>query len=103
MNATDAHATDAHVAGAQPADAGRGGAETPALPVISVTRGRATDAEVAAVTAVLLAVRSAGVAAAAAAADAERPRSSRWAESSRVRPWLSRPGPQAWRASALPR
>jgi hypothetical protein len=80
--------------------------QAPIAPVITVSRGRATEAEIAAVTTVLLAVRSAAVAAAAATAAAtaaERPPSSRWAESSRVRPWPSRPGPRAWRASALPR
>jgi hypothetical protein len=77
--------------------------QAPVAPVITVARGLATGAEIAAVTAVLLAVRSAADAAAAAAAAAERPRSSRWAEDSRVRAWPPRPGPQAWRASALPR
>ncbi len=55
-----------------------GPAGVDALPVITVTRGRATDAELAAVTAVLFAVRSAAALAAdaAAAAFAGRPGSS---------------------------
>ncbi|TVZ05595.1 acyl-CoA carboxylase subunit epsilon [Trebonia kvetii] len=85
--------------------AGPAGVE--ALPVITVTRGRATDAELAAVTAVLFAVRSAAALAAdaaAAAAIARRPGSSPWAESARPRPdTLPRPSRRAWRASALPR
>jgi hypothetical protein len=83
-----------------------GPAGVDALPVITVTRGRATDAELAAVTAVLFAVRSAAALAAdaAAAAFAGRPGSSPWAESARPRPGtLPRPGRRAWRASALPR
>ena len=82
-----------------------GPAGVDALPVITVSRGRATDAELAAVTAVLFAVRSAAALAAdaAAAAAARRPGPS-WAESARPRPGtLPRPGRRAWRASALPR
>ena len=94
MNAADPQAAAA---------ARQDGGEASPVPVITVTRGRATGAEIAAVTAVLFAVRSAADAAAADAAQAERPRPSRWAESSRVRSWPSRPGPHAWRASALPR
>ena len=96
MNATDGRAAAA--------DAARDGGEAPPPPVITVTRGRATGPEIAAVTAVLFAVRSAADAAAAAAAALQRrPVRSRWAQSSRVRSWPPRPGPQAWRASALPR
>jgi hypothetical protein len=81
---------------------GRAADEATLAPVITVTRGRVTDAELAALTAVLLAARTA---ADAAAADATPPRRqpSPWAEGSRVRPAPPRPGPHAWRASALPR
>jgi hypothetical protein len=68
-------------------------------PAITVTRGRATRAEIAALVAVLLSVRV--PVAAATAAESARP--SRWAEGSRTRTALPRPGPHSWRASALPR
>jgi acyl-CoA carboxylase epsilon subunit len=68
-----------------------------AVPVITVTRGEATAGELAAVLTVLLAARST----APAGRSAQRPRSSRWAERSRVRAAFPRPGPHAWRASAL--
>ena len=68
-------------------------------PAITVTRGQATRAEIAAIVAVLLSVRV--PAAAATAAESARP--SRWAEGSRTRTALPRPGPHSWRASALPR
>jgi Acyl-CoA carboxylase epsilon subunit len=68
-------------------------------PVITVTRGRATHAEIAAIVAVLLPVRpSAAVAPAPPAAPP-----SRWADGARTRAALLRPGPHSWRASALPR
>ncbi len=67
--------------------------------VITVTRGRPTHAELAAVVAVLLAARAAATPKP--AAPASRP--SRWAEGRRTRPALPRPGPRSWRASALPR
>jgi hypothetical protein len=70
-----------------------------AVPVITVTRGEATSAELAAVLAVLLAARSA----VAAGLRVEPARASRWKEHSRTRGTLPRPGPHAWRASALPR
>ena len=66
-------------------------------PVITVTRGLATQAEIAAVVAVLL---SAGTPAAPAA---ECARPSRWTEGFRTRAALPRPGPHSWRASARPR
>jgi hypothetical protein len=66
-------------------------------PVITVTRGLATQAEIAAVVAVLL---SAGTAAAPAA---ESARPSRWTEGFRSRAALPRPAPHSWRASARPR
>jgi hypothetical protein len=66
-------------------------------PVITVTRGLATQAEIAAVVAVLLSAR----AAAAPAAESARP--SRWTEGFRARAALPRPGPYSWRASARPR
>ncbi len=71
---------------------------TSAVPVITVARGQATPAELAAVLAVLLAARPAEPA----GVPAERPRASRWAEHSRTRDTFPRPGPRAWRASALP-
>jgi hypothetical protein len=69
-------------------------------PVITVTRGLATQAEIAAVVAVLL---SAWTPAAPAAPVAESARPSRWTEGFRTRAALPRPGPHSWRASALPR
>ena len=66
-------------------------------PVITVTRGLATQAEIAAVVAVLLSAR------APAAPAAESARSSRWTEGFRTRAALPRPGPHSWRASARPR
>jgi hypothetical protein len=70
-----------------------------AVPVVTVTRGAATPAELAAVLAVLLAARGA----AATALPEERTRASRWPEQSRARAAFPRPGPLSWRASALPR
>jgi hypothetical protein len=69
------------------------------VPVVSVTRGKATPADLAAVLAVLLMARSVTPDAPA----AEPGRSSRWAEHSRVRLPLPRPGPHSWRATAMPR
>ncbi|MGH3210173.1 MAG: acyl-CoA carboxylase subunit epsilon [Trebonia sp.] len=68
-------------------------------PVITVTRGPATPAEIAAVMAVLLSVRTP----AAVAPVAESARPSLWADGARARVALPRPGPHSWRASALPR
>jgi hypothetical protein len=66
-------------------------------PVITVTRGLATPAEIATIVAVLLAARTpAGPA-------AESARPSRWTEGFRARAAVPRPGPHSWRASALPR
>jgi hypothetical protein len=96
VNATDAERTGT----------GRAGDQAPPVPVLAVTRGRPTDAELAAVTAVLLAVTSAASAAAAAAASARaarRPRPPLWAVGHGVRSTPPSPGPHAWRASALPR
>jgi Acyl-CoA carboxylase epsilon subunit len=73
--------------------------ETPS-PVITVVHGRPTPTELAAVVAVLLASRGAGQAGGSAADGARR---SLWAEPALVRNQLPRPGPGAWRASALPR
>ncbi|HEY6493125.1 MAG TPA: acyl-CoA carboxylase epsilon subunit [Trebonia sp.] len=68
-------------------------------PVITVTRGRPTPAELAAAIAVLLAVRAArGV-----AVPPPPARPSRWTERSRVVRVPPQPGPGAWRSSALPR
>ena len=70
-----------------------------AVPVVRVTRGKATPADLAAVLAVLFMARS--VTPDAPAADPGH--SSQWASHSRVRTTLPRPGPHSWRASALPR
>jgi hypothetical protein len=69
------------------------------LPVITVTRGRPTPAELAAVVAVLLTVRAAG----AAPVPAAPARPSAWADRSRGMHGLPYPGPHSWRASAWPR
>jgi Acyl-CoA carboxylase epsilon subunit len=68
----------------------------PQAPVVTVTRGEPTPAELAAVLAVLYAVAAGRATSAPAAA---RPRSA-WTEHSRVRRTLPPPGPGAWRASA---
>jgi hypothetical protein len=72
--------------------------QPPASPVITVTRGRATDAELAAVVVVLLGTRPPH--APGPTVVAARP--SLWAASLRGQSALSRPGPHSWRASALP-
>jgi len=72
-------------------------------PAITVTRGRPAPAEIAALVAVLLPVLSPAGSCAAAVVAARAARPSRWAESSRPRTLLPRPGPESWRASALPR
>jgi len=97
VNATDAKRTGG---------AGQPGDQAPPVPVLAVTCGRPTDAELAAVTAVLLAAASAAasaVAAAASARAARRPRPPLWAAGHGVRFTPPSPGPHAWRASALPR
>jgi hypothetical protein len=71
--------------------------DTP-TPRITVTRGRPSPAELAAVLTLLLA---AGQAPAAAPAAAERP--SGWARGARLRSVLPPSGPRAWRTSAQPR
>jgi Acyl-CoA carboxylase epsilon subunit len=72
--------------------------DAPQSPVVTVTRGSLTPAELAAVLAVLFA---AGAARAAAAPEIPAPPSA-WAQRSRTRSPLPPPGPGAWRASALP-
>jgi Acyl-CoA carboxylase epsilon subunit len=67
-------------------------------PVITITKGRATPAELAAVLAVLAARRA--YVAEPAPPPAITPL---WAERSRAWFTLPRPGPRSWRASALPR
>ena len=74
--------------------------EEKTLPVLTVVHGKPTSAELAAVVAVLLAARGAGRAAGSAISAAQR---SLWAEHAPFRNQLPRPGPGAWRASALPR
>jgi hypothetical protein len=64
------------------------------MTLIRITRGRPTDAEIAAVVAALLAFTKTEAIPA--------PRSA-WADRARVRAPLPRPGPGAWRASAWPR
>jgi Acyl-CoA carboxylase epsilon subunit len=70
------------------------------VPVLTVVHGKPTPAELAAVVAVLLAARGAGRTGGSATDAARR---SLWAEHAPVRNQLPRPGPGAWRASALPR
>lgn len=71
--------------------------EQPPAPVLRVVRGRPTPEEVAAVVAVVAAAYGGG--------QAPPPRTSRslWAAPSYAATRLPRPGPGAWRASALPR
>ncbi|NED99736.1 acyl-CoA carboxylase subunit epsilon [Phytoactinopolyspora halotolerans] len=71
---------------------------SPAEPLVRVVKGEPTDEEVAALTAVL-----AAKAAAVSPADASRARPSTWAAYWRTVRTPPRPGPGAWRASALPR
>jgi hypothetical protein len=75
-------------------------------PVMTVVRGRPSPDELAAVVPVLLPVLlAAGSAAepADAAAPAVAARPAVWADRARAWRVLPRPGPHAWRASALPR
>jgi hypothetical protein len=67
-------------------------------PVITVTKGHPTAAELAAVLAVLAAAT-----AQAAEPAAEQAAAPLWADRSRGWFTLPRPGPRSWRASALPR
>jgi hypothetical protein len=67
-------------------------------PVVTVTRGRPAPAELAAVLTVLLAIRTA----AGHSPAAESGPSAQWADRSRSLAGIPRPGPGAWRASALP-
>ncbi|MGN6795814.1 MAG: acyl-CoA carboxylase epsilon subunit [Streptosporangiaceae bacterium] len=71
-----------------------------ARPFLYVVRGEPTDAELAAVVAVLAA--RAGAASAQAAAPTPAPRSS-WSDRPRLMRESISPGPGAWRRSALPR
>jgi hypothetical protein len=73
------------------------GAQPASQPLLRVVRGTPDDAELAALAAV--------IAAAATAAGGERPdeaRRSRWADPAALLRSPVRPGPSAWRASALP-
>jgi hypothetical protein len=72
-------------------------AADPQAPLVTVTRGRPTAAELAAVVAVLLAAGPAG-----AAAPPPPARPSAWANRARVLSQLPPFGLGAWRASALP-
>ena len=79
-------------------------ADSGIAPFLSVVRGNPTDAELAAVVAVLAA--RAGAAAAATAAYEPTPARalrSRWSDKSRLMRTSISPGPDAWRRSALPR
>ena len=84
-------------AGGQPADDPAGARGS--LPLVTVVCGEPTAAEIAALTVVVDAlVRRSGR-----RAEPGRPAGSRWgARDQSMRPQL-RPGPGAWRASALPR
>jgi hypothetical protein len=83
--------------GARGAGAEQAADETP--PLVSVVRGEPTAAELAALAVVIDALVRYGSQPSA----AERPGGSRWAAREQLmRPQL-RPGPGAWRASALPR
>jgi hypothetical protein len=81
------------------AHAGQPAGQPAGRPLITVTRGLATPAEIAALMAVLLSVRTS----AAVAPAAESAPLSRWAEGYRARAALPRPGLHSWRASARPR
>jgi hypothetical protein len=70
-------------------------------PVITMHRGSATPAEIAAVVAVLLAAGSASRPVRAVFEAAAAP--SAWTDRTRALHALPRPGPHAWRAAALPR
>ena len=76
-----------------PADA----ADAPARPVLRVVRGTPTDAELAAVVAVLAAAGDGGGSA------PEPAPPSRWASRAALVRRVPTPGPGAWRASAGPR
>jgi Acyl-CoA carboxylase epsilon subunit len=77
----------------------RDAGQAPAAPLLSVVRGQATPAELAAVLVVLLGIRNADNLSPAVPAAPQ----SQWAERFRGQSGLPRPGPGAWRASALPR
>lgn len=73
--------------------------QEPTRPLLRVVRGNPDDAELAAVTTVLAAAASGGPADEQGSPERQR---SRWADpAARLRP-PPRPGPGAWRASALP-
>jgi hypothetical protein len=72
--------------------------DCPQAPVIAVTRGRATPAEAAAVTAVLLAL----AAAPAAAGPAPAVKPSAWASRARILGTRPPPGQRSWQALGLP-
>ncbi|WP_129667887.1 acyl-CoA carboxylase subunit epsilon [Phytoactinopolyspora endophytica] len=76
----------------------RAGSGEQAEPLVRVVKGEPTDEELAALTAVVSAK-----AAAAASADTESEQPSTWAAYWRTVRTPLRPGPGAWRASALPR
>lgn len=73
-------------------------ADEPARPVLRVVRGNPDDTELAALTTVLAAAASGGT-----ASQEPRPRRSLWADRAAMLRMPPRPGPGAWRASALPR
>ncbi len=73
-------------------------AASPPAPVVTVTRGQATPAELAAVLAVLLAAAAARPAGPAPAPE----KRSAWAGSARTRVALPPPGYRSWRSSVLP-
>ncbi|SHG48361.1 acyl-CoA carboxylase subunit epsilon [Streptoalloteichus hindustanus] len=73
--------------------------EQPRRPLLRVVRGAPDDVELAALTAVVAGLASAG---ADAGTTSPRPRST-WADPAARLRHPPRPGPGAWRASALPR
>lgn len=73
-------------------------ADTQQRPLLRVVRGNPDDAELAALTTVV-----AGMASAGSAEPTQQPRRTLWADPAHRLRTPVRPGPGAWRASALPR
>jgi hypothetical protein len=76
-----------------------GPAAAVAQPLVSVVRGEPTAAELAALTVVVDALLRHG----SQSSEPERPDGSRWAAKEQLMRSQLRPGPGAWRSSALPR
>jgi len=99
VRAGDEPADGAHGPEAHGPDGGRGGDGAAPAPVLRLVRGDATEAELAALVAAILA--------SAAGADgdgapAPRRATTAWTDRSRLIGGPTRPGPGAWRASAWP-